>query len=523
MATKKITELVELLGSDVDAKSDVLAIVDAGSNATKKITVDGLHSGSFSGSFTGDGSGLTGVISASYAVSASVEIIKEISSSHANVADFASSGNGIFSGSFSGSYEGDGTNLNLASNTTIPSAGAFPFNGDAVISGSLLISASEQTASLILKSSGSTILDVRGSLGSMFSVTDSFDGNLFEVNNISGISLLSVSSSGDVDIPKGNLTVSGSVSASKFLGDGSALTGVGGDAFPFTGTARITGSLDVSGSLSVTDTVSLLNFDKNSGTIGPVANDGWELGIGTTADSGAKVRLQQGTYHNTGLLIHGRSTTDSYTPLLVRDGSSNSLLSVLSDGLVTAHKNFKVGGNTEMLGSVSISGSGGLSVESSGSTVFIVVGSTGTLFEVDDSLEGIIFTANDSTGAPSFQVSSSGEVFLGKSPQSLYTTKQIASTISTATESIFSMTTSSLLTTLAFDYSCVSESNARAGTINSVFIPGTDLITFSETATSDIGDTSGVHLSVEITQSQAQFLSKTNSAGWRIKSIIRSI
>ena len=172
---------------------------------------------------------------------------------------------------------------------------------------------------------------------------------------------------------------------------------------------------------------------------------------------------------------------------------------------------------------ISASGTQALEVIGSGSTVFSVVGSTGTLFEVDDSLEGIIFTANDSTGAPSFQVSSSGEVFLGKSPQSLYTTKQIASTISTATESIFSMTTSSLLTTLAFDYSCVSESNARAGTINSVFIPGTDLITFSETATSDIGDTSGVHLSVEITQSQAQFLSKTDSAGWRIKSIIRSI
>lgn len=43
------------------------------------------------GSFIkGDGSGITGVISASYAVSASHEIIKEISSSHADVADTAS-------------------------------------------------------------------------------------------------------------------------------------------------------------------------------------------------------------------------------------------------------------------------------------------------------------------------------------------------------------------------------------------------------------------------------------------------
>ena len=301
------------------------------------------------------------------------------------------------------SYIGDGSGLSGIS-----------VDSTSIASGSTTASA-DPNDGIVINASGSTLFDVRGSLGSMFSVTDSFDGNLFEVNNISGISLLSVSSSGDVDIPKGGLTVSGSVSASKFLGDGSQLTGV--SAFPFTGDAVITGSLIVS--------------------------------------------------------------------------SSNSTAS--------------------------------LTLEGSGSTVFSVIGSTGTLFEVDDSLEGIIFTANDSTGAPSFQVSSSGEVFLGKSPQSLYTTKQIASTISTATESIFSMTTSSLLTTLAFDYSCVSESNARTGTINSVFIPGTDLITFSETATSDIGDTSGVHLSVEITQSQAQFLSKTDSAGWRIKSIIRSI
>jgi len=45
-------------------------------------------------------------ISASYAVSASHEIIKEVSSSYADTASFAQSGNGIFSGSFSGSFTG---------------------------------------------------------------------------------------------------------------------------------------------------------------------------------------------------------------------------------------------------------------------------------------------------------------------------------------------------------------------------------------------------------------------------------
>jgi hypothetical protein len=50
-------------------------------------------------------------ISASYAVSASHEIIKEVSSSYADTASFAQSGDGIFSGSFSGSFEGYGGDL----------------------------------------------------------------------------------------------------------------------------------------------------------------------------------------------------------------------------------------------------------------------------------------------------------------------------------------------------------------------------------------------------------------------------
>ena len=68
-------------------------------------------SGSFSGSFQGDGSSLTGLVSAShaetasFAVSASVEIVKELSSSFADTASVAQSGTGSFSGSFTGSGE----------------------------------------------------------------------------------------------------------------------------------------------------------------------------------------------------------------------------------------------------------------------------------------------------------------------------------------------------------------------------------------------------------------------------------
>jgi hypothetical protein len=47
---------------------------------------------------------------------------------------------------------------------------------------------------LIVHGSGSTILDVRGSQGQLFSVTDSLSGSLFSVGDISGIPIIDVRS-----------------------------------------------------------------------------------------------------------------------------------------------------------------------------------------------------------------------------------------------------------------------------------------------------------------------------------------
>jgi hypothetical protein len=135
-------------------------------------------------------------ISASYAVSASHEIIKEVSSSYADTASFAQSGDGIFSGSFSGSYEGDGSQL------TGIFTDPFPFVGDAVITGSLVVSASATSQSLSVQGSGSTVFDVIGSVGTLFSVDDDLTGTLFSVNDISGFPVLQASASGDVFIGK---------------------------------------------------------------------------------------------------------------------------------------------------------------------------------------------------------------------------------------------------------------------------------------------------------------------------------
>jgi hypothetical protein len=77
----------------------------------------------------------------------------------------------------------------------------FPFSGSAVITGSLLVSSSENQQ-LIVEGSGSSnpILSVNGSLGELFSVTDSLSGSLFSVNDISGTSILEVFSDDTVTI-----------------------------------------------------------------------------------------------------------------------------------------------------------------------------------------------------------------------------------------------------------------------------------------------------------------------------------
>jgi hypothetical protein len=66
---------------------------------------------------------------------------------------------------------------------------------------------------LIVQGSGSTVLDIQGSQGQLFSVTDNLSGSLFSVNDISGLPILQVSSDDSVKLGTFNaeaIKVSGS-------------------------------------------------------------------------------------------------------------------------------------------------------------------------------------------------------------------------------------------------------------------------------------------------------------------------
>jgi len=69
---------------------------------------------------------------------------------------------------------------------------------------------SPSTTPLYVQGSGSIILDIQGSQGQLFSVTDDLTGDIFTVSDISGIPILNVNADGTTT-QDGNLIVSGSV------------------------------------------------------------------------------------------------------------------------------------------------------------------------------------------------------------------------------------------------------------------------------------------------------------------------
>ena len=142
---------------------------------------------------------------------------------------------------------------------------------------------------------------------------------------------------------------------------------------------------------------------------------------------------------------------------------------------------------------------------------------------MDDDLDGMLFTTNDRTGLPVLQALASGELYLGKTPQSLYTTAVISATSASSTASVYALSTSSYDGAF-FDYTISSASNAHAGSIMSIW--NGENINYTDTATTDIGSTAGIDLQVVISASQAQLIAITDSTApntWKVKTIVRSI
>jgi hypothetical protein len=195
---------------------------------------------------------------------------------------------------------------------------------------------------------------------------------------------------------------------------------------------------------------------------------------------------------------------------------------------LTVNGNLSVTGNTSVKGitgtTALFSGSGQniVTIIGSGSTLplFTIQGSSGELFSVTDSLIGSLFSVNDISGLPILEVFSDNTILMGDylSP-SLNTTKKVSAGIGTTT--IYSIPVSAY-TGAFFDYTVSDGTNLRSGNIMSIF--NSSNVRYSETSTTDIGNTSGITFNMIISGGTSAVLQTSGTtAGWTVKTIIRSI
>ena len=223
------------------------------------------------------------------------------------------------------------------------------------------------------------------------------------------------------------------------------------------------------------------------------------------------------------LHLSGDAQSGSFSPNeLYISGSLrvNSGNSVISGSLavtqnITGSRMFLSSSNGTVSGST-------LTVYGSGSTlpVFTVQGSQGELFSITDSLSGSLFSVNDISGLPILEVFSDNTTLIGSylDPMLITTTK--VTQTNSGSFVVYSLPTASYDTAF-FEYSIKSGSNARAGTIMAIQ-SGTS-VNFTETTTTDFGNTTPVSFTVVVTGSNMALTGSSTTGSWTVKTIIRGI
>ena len=233
------------------------------------------------------------------------------------------------------------------------------------------------------------------------------------------------------------------------------------------------------------------------------------------------------------LTVRGSGATSATTTLHIENSSALPSLTITDDlnsqfyGNVgirrSATSSLDIAGTTRISGSFNTAASGSiLTVIGSGSAqpIFTVQGSQGELFSITDSLSGSLFSVNDISGLPILEVFSDNTTLIGNyQDPMLITTAKVVQTNS-GSFTVYSLPTASYDTAF-FEYSIKSGSNARAGTI--MAIQAGSSVNFTETTTTDFGDTTAVSFTVIVTGSNMALTGSSTSGAWTTKCIIRGI
>ena len=222
------------------------------------------------------------------------------------------------------------------------------------------------------------------------------------------------------------------------------------------------------------------------------------------------------------------------------------------NGVVTGSLN--ISGSETITGSLFISSSGiAASLIGSGSGVFTVDGTSGRLFQIDDSLSGSLFSVNTAAGLPLMEGFSDNTVRIGQFGQralfvsqsmvgfgmetpihkvdisgSLRVTNQIVigssqvvnqntASLASGTQTISTNATSSY-TSVFYNYTLASGSNARAGQVMAVW--NGNSIAYTDNSTTDIGTTGNVALTASLSTGNVVLSTVLPTTGWTIKSFV---
>ena len=235
-----------------------------------------------------------------------------------------------------------------------------------ITSGSNAILNDITASRLTLESSGSTIFDVVGSQGQLFSITDSLSGSLFAVSDISGLPILEVFSNDTVKIGSFNdeaITVSGShttiggvlaipgftdVSASLAAAGVAGSSGTSGTSGSSgtsgaTGGAGNDGSSGTSGTSGSSGTSGTSGSSGTSGTSGSSGTSGTSGSSGTSGTSGSSGT--SGTSGSSGTSgTSGSSGTSGTSPTIAND-ANNRVVTAVGDGTLNAESNLTFSSN----------------------------------------------------------------------------------------------------------------------------------------------------------------------------------
>lgn len=357
-------------------------------------------------------------------------------------------------------------------------------------------------ASINLKVEDDGSIVFEGNNGGLFNITDSKDGLLSSVNDISGLPIFAVYSTDKI--------IAGGYNQNALIVDNDKVF-IGSD----TRTVPTGTKLAVSGNTLINGTLTATTISATTYQNLPLSSTTYVTGF-TYSSNTFTIRDSSGSTFNT--------TINTVTGLTV-----NGNLSVT--GNTTMSGTLSVTGNTNLrdltgtTGYFSGSGQSILTIIGSGSStsspLFTVQGSSGELFSVTDSLSGSLFSVNDISGLPILEVFSDNTILMGSYlAPSLNTTKRL--TLTAGTNTVYSIPTSAY-TGAFFDYTLISSGStgARAGTIMSIWSGSTAQST--DVSTNDIGTTTGVTFSVAVSGSNAVLSSSATTAGWTVKTIIRSI